>query len=118
MTCTDASTADCDPDRPSDGDVDRRTPQYRAAMAALGRVAGVPAGTVTACRNGIIQGARPHDPVRIDAVSAGNVQQMQGGGAIAPLMVRIVYDRQGGYEIREARVDCQLNAEGAVLALS
>jgi hypothetical protein len=59
MTCTDASTAHCEPDRPSDRDVDRRTPQYRAAMAALGQVTGVPVGTVTACRNGIIQGAKP-----------------------------------------------------------
>ena len=87
-------------------------------MAALGRVAGVPVGTVAACRNGIIEGAMPYDPVRIDAVSAGNVQRIEGGGEIAPLMVRIVYDRQGGYEIREAKVNCQLSAQGAVVALS
>ena len=87
-------------------------------MAALGQVAGVPVGAVAACRNGIIRGAKPHDPVRIDAVSAGNVQRIKGGGQIAPLVVRIVYDRQGGYEIREAKVNCQLNAKGAVVALS
>lgn len=87
-------------------------------MASLGRVEGVPVGTVQACRSGIIQGAMPYDPVRIDAVSAGNVQRMKGGGEIAPLVVRIVYDRQGGYEIREAKVNCQLNAEGRVVALS
>lgn len=118
MTCTDASAANCEPDRPSDREIDGRTPQYRGAMAALGRAAAVPVGTVTACRNGIIWGARPHDPVRIDAVSAGKLRRMQGGGVIAPLMVRIVYDRQGGYEIREAKVNCQLNANGAVVVLS
>jgi hypothetical protein len=89
--------------------------QFRRALAQLGRA---PQATVAACRNGIIRGATPYSPVRVDAVSIGDVRQVRGGGQLAPLFVRIIYDRQGGYETREAQVSCQLDANGRVVALS
>jgi hypothetical protein len=91
------------------------TAQFRAEIAQLGTA---PGAIVVACRHGIIQAATPYRPVRVDAVSVGAVRQVSGGGQLAPLFVRITYDRQVGYETREAQVSCQLDPNGKVLALS
>jgi hypothetical protein len=87
-------------------------------MAALAAAPQLPLEIVTGCRNGIIQAAMPYGPVQVDAVSAGTMQPRANGGAIAPLVVRIVYDRQGGYEVREAKVACHVDQQGTVIALS
>ena len=88
------------------------------AVAALAVQQGAPRAILTACREGIIQAALAFDPVRVDAVSAGDIRATENGGRIAPLVVRIVYDRQGGYETREAEVACHLDAAGAVVSLA
>jgi hypothetical protein len=41
-----------------------------------------------------------------------------GGGVVVPLLVRIVYDRVGGYERREANVACHVDGNGAVASLA
>jgi hypothetical protein len=116
--CGAGTTERCEVSSPDDDSVDARTPEYLRAIAALALQTGVPLATVTACRNGIIEGAMPYDPVRVDAVSAGSLRQLEDGSRVAPLVVRIVYDRQGGYEVREAPIDCYVDANGAVVSLS
>jgi enoyl-[acyl-carrier-protein] reductase (NADH) len=94
-----------------------RTPRYNQAQQALASIDAAPVAMVTACRNGIVEAAIPHGAVRVDAVSAGSIRT-SADGQIAPLVVRIVYDRQGGYEIREAKVNCALDPAGAVTAVT
>jgi hypothetical protein len=118
VPCPAGSPNQCQIGSPDDRSVDAITPEYLRALTALAVRRTAPQPTVTACREGIVQGALPYDAVRVDAVSAGAVQQVQGGGHIAPLIVRIVYDRQGGYEVREARIACQVDAGGAVVAFT
>ena len=60
----------------------------------------------------------PYDPVRVEAVPAGSVGKHRKGGMVAPLFVRITYARQGGYEVRKARVKCTLDASGQVASLA
>ena len=50
-------------------------------------------------------------------MGAGNVRDTKDGGKVAPLSVRIVYDRQGGLETREAKVACQVSASGSVIGV-
>ena len=47
-----------------------------------------------ACRNALVQSARPYNPVSIDAVPAGRSKRLKGGGELTPLMVRIVMPTQ------------------------
>jgi hypothetical protein len=87
-------------------------------LYSLTPLAGVPTAIVAACREGIIKAARAYDPVQVDVVGAGSVRGVEEGGQIAPLVVRIVYDRQGGYETREARVSCYVDALGDAVYLT
>jgi hypothetical protein len=69
---------------------------------------------VAACRNGIVRSAASYGAVSVDAFSAGTLWATESGGQIAPLTVRIVYPA----EVREARVECHLDAGGAVTAVN
>ena len=115
--CLPPGASGCDAGPPGDADLEGSTPQFMQAVA-MAVQPGAPPEILTACRNGIIQAALPYDPVRVDAVSAGDIQATENGGRIAPLVVRIVYDRQGGYETREAEVACHVDAAGAVVSLA
>jgi hypothetical protein len=68
---------------------------------------------VTACRNGIVKDAVQFGALRVDAYSAGRVRQSSTGGQIASLTVRITYPG----EVKEAPVDCYLDAGGTVVAV-
>lgn len=87
-------------------------------LRALPAVAGTPDQIVAACRDTIVAGAMPHDPVSVEAVTAGKVGRHGKSGLVAPLFVRIVYARQGGYEVRQASVKCRLDAQGTVASLA
>jgi hypothetical protein len=117
-TCSVKGDAACDSDPPDDNALEASTPQFALAVSALKVQPTAPLEIVTACRNGVIQAALPFDPVHVDAVSAGGLEEAEGGGYVAPLIVRIVYDREGGYEIREAEVTCQVDAAGVVVSLA
>jgi hypothetical protein len=81
-------------------------------------VTAAPDQIILACRDTIVAGAMPYDPVRVEAVPAGNLGEHRDGGMVAPLVVRITYARQGGYEVRKARVKCTLDASGQVASLA
>jgi hypothetical protein len=106
--CRSADSDHCDADAPDEGrDTDSLAPQFI-----------VPTEIVAACRKGIINAAKPYDPVEVDVVGAGRVQRVEEGGQIAPLVVRIIYDREGGYETREARVRCYVDSLGNAVSLT
>jgi hypothetical protein len=77
---------------------------------------GTPAAVVRACRAAIMSAATPLGAVRVHAVSAGALRQRRGA-LTAPIKVRIDYARQGGIEVRQARVGCRLDAAGRVTAV-
>jgi hypothetical protein len=77
---------------------------------------GTPGVIVRTCRQAIAATAVPLGAVRVSAASAGRLGRA-GGALVAPISVSIEYLRQGGIERREARVNCLLSEEGAVVAL-
>ncbi|RWQ84362.1 MAG: hypothetical protein EOS85_10820 [Mesorhizobium sp.] len=77
---------------------------------------GTPAAVVRACRAAIMSAATPLGAVGVHAVSAGALRQHRGA-LTAPIEVRIDYARQGGIEVRRARVGCRLDAAGRVTAV-
>jgi hypothetical protein len=76
---------------------------------------GTPQAVVQNCRAAVVASALPYGVVRVDAASAGAMQSARGGFA-APVEFRIVYNRQGGLETRQATINCRMNAEGRVVA--
>jgi hypothetical protein len=76
---------------------------------------GTPQAVVQSCRTAIVASALPYGVMRVDAVSAGPMQSARGGFA-APVEFRIVYNRQGGLETRQATINCRMNAAGRVVA--
>ena len=105
------------PSRLSNGESGRVTKGYPfGSLEPLKAIPGTPAAVVRACRAAITFAATPLGAVRVQVVSAGPSRQRRGGLA-APIAVRIDYERQGGLEIRQARVGCRLNAAGKVTAV-
>lgn len=79
---------------------------------------GIPPAVVLACRTAIASAAKPLGAVRVHAVSAGPLRQRRRGALTARIEVRIHYARQGGIEVRQARVGCRLDAAGRVTAVT
>ncbi|MDX8440854.1 hypothetical protein [Mesorhizobium australafricanum] len=86
------------------------------SLAPVKAKPGTPAAVVRACRAAIMSAATPLGAVRVNAVSAGALRQRRGA-LTAPIQVRIDYARQGGIEVRQARVGCRLDAAGRVTAI-
>ena len=114
--CSTGDTSGCVEDPSSESALNRQTPRFLNAVQARFREA--PAAIVSACREGIERAAAPFAPVRVDTVSAGTVQASSGGDRVAPFAVRIVYDDGGAYEVKEATVQCRLDAGGVVTSLA
>jgi hypothetical protein len=76
---------------------------------------GTPQQVVQDCRAAIVAAALPYGVVRVDAASAGPMRSARGGFA-APVEFRIVYNRQGGLETRQATINCRMNTAGRVIS--
>ncbi|RWM81628.1 MAG: hypothetical protein EOR81_06160 [Mesorhizobium sp.] len=87
-------------------------------LAPLEAKPGIPQAVVRACRTAIASAATPLGAVRVHAVSAGPLRQQRRGALTARIEVRIHYARQGGIEVRRARVGCRLDAAGRVIAVT
>lgn len=98
-------------------DASARTTYGYPFMAPLQAKPGIPPAVVRACRTAIASAAAPLGAVRVQAVSAGPLQQRRGA-LTARIEVRIHYARQGGVEVRQARVGCRLDAAGRVTAVT
>jgi hypothetical protein len=129
-----AALAPCD-DLPRRREAARRNPcgpRYTALFAGVGQVSGTredlarfgtplrgrggtPQQVVHSCREAIVAAALPYGVVRVDAASAGPMRSGSGGYA-APVEFRIVYNRQGGLETRQATINCRMNMAGRVIS--
>lgn len=103
------------PSRAGNSDL-RRVTDRLGPFSPLRAKPGTPAALVRDCRAAIMAAAKPLGAVRVYAASAGSLRQGRGG-LNAPIEVRIDYERQGGIEVRQARVGCRLNAAGMVVAV-
>jgi hypothetical protein len=93
-----------DPSRPT-GALAPLTPRYQ-----------MPSAVVIACRSAIEGAALPLGAVQVDVVGAAEPRRSRDGGLSAPMEARIVYARNGRPQVRQARVTCQFNAGGQVVA--
>jgi hypothetical protein len=75
-----------------------------------------PRPIVGACRSALVRAASPYGAVRVEVASTGAPRQSSGGGLSAPMEARIVYERRGRVQIRQARVTCQFDQKGQVIA--
>ena len=80
-------------------------------------IPGTPTAVVRACQKAIASAAAPLGAVRVRAASAGPVSRQRRGALTAPIAVRIDYARQGGIQVRQAKVRCRLDAAGRVIAV-
>ncbi|MET3524247.1 hypothetical protein ABID25_006118 [Mesorhizobium abyssinicae] len=86
-------------------------------LAPLKVIPGTPPAVVRVCRQAIRSAAVPLGAVRVHAASAGPLRRHRLGALTAPIEVRIDYARQGGIEVRQARVGCRLDPAGRVVAV-
>jgi hypothetical protein len=115
-----------DDDR-SGGDAPRVVPRRNAARGSqanlrrrsrpLAAVPGVAPRTVSTCRNTIAAAAKPHGAISVEVASAGTPSRTGQGILRAPVEARIVYATGKQVQVRQARITCQLNAQGRVVAL-
>ena len=100
--------------RPSGRDKTSRDVGYPPLSRAI---PGTPTAVVRACQKAIASAAAPLGAVRVRAASAGPVSRQRRGALTAPIAVRIEYARQGGIQVRQAKVRCRLDAAGRVIAV-
>jgi hypothetical protein len=88
------------------------------SVAPFEPVPGTPNAVVNVCRQAIVSAADALGAVNVRAVSAGTPRRERNGNLAAPIQVRIDYNRQGGVEVRQARITCRLDVAGRVIALT
>ncbi|HEV2559528.1 MAG TPA: hypothetical protein VGU45_12940 [Microvirga sp.] len=76
----------------------------------------VPAPVIDACRAAIAAAASAHGAQHVEVVGAGRTASLRGGGVAAPVEARILYARNGRFQVRQAQVSCRLDAAGRVVA--
>jgi hypothetical protein len=89
-----------------------------SAATSVDEIPGTPAAVVRACRDAVETAAISFGVVSVRAKSAGSLRRLSRGAVSAPVQVRVHYARQGGAEIRQARIRCDLDASGKVIKLT
>jgi len=70
---------------------------------------------VSACRNALMQVAKPHDVASMEVVADGKTKRVNGR-TIAPLDVRAIYRLRGVHEVTRSKVQCEIDRAGRVIA--
>jgi hypothetical protein len=100
--------------RPENCSADGATRSATSAKEVAGAFfgGGIPEA-VTVCRDAMVKDAAQFGALSVDAFTAGRVRASGTGGQIASLTVRIQYPG----EVKEAPVECHLDASGTVVAV-
>jgi len=93
-----------------------RSPLTTGSLKPLASVPGTPPRLVAACRNALSEAAASLGAVRVDVASTARPRPSGDGGISAPMQARIVYARSGRMQVRQARVTCQFDPDGQVIA--
>jgi hypothetical protein len=88
------------------------------ASTLVESIPGTPNSVVRTCRRAVETAAGPYGAISVSAKSSGSMSRLNGGLVSAPIYVRIKYRRQGGLEVREARIRCKLDTAGKVVRLT
>ncbi|MEA2863941.1 MAG: hypothetical protein QOC84_1897 [Bradyrhizobium sp.] len=83
----------------------------------LRAIPGTPYATVAACRGAIVTAAQEYNPVFATTASGGSPLRLRDG-AVAPIQTKLIYLREDGYEVKQAKVSCRLTSGGTVSGLS
>jgi hypothetical protein len=92
-------------------------PERLRSLGALRGRPGTPVSMVQACRARIGRAGQRYGAVRVDAVGAGPTRLRRNGVRVAPIEVRIVYERGGHVEVRQSAAMCHVSADGRVTAI-
>jgi hypothetical protein len=79
---------------------------------------GTPGTVVDSCRVAIEVAATPFGMLSVSVREVGSLRRVGQGAISVPLDVHIEYARQGGVEIRQGPIRCDLDASGTVIGLS
>jgi hypothetical protein len=71
---------------------------------------------LSACRAALAEAAQPYGATKVDVAVTGAPRKSSDGGLSAPVEARIVYSRSGRVQVRQARVTCQFDVGGQVVA--
>ena len=82
----------------------------------LSRKRGTSQSIVSACRDALMRVAQPHDVASLEVVGDGKARRVNGR-TIAPLEVRAIYRVSGVHEVRRAKVRCEIDRAGRVIAI-
>ena len=94
------------------------TPQALAGLARAVPEGPGPNDALNPCRDYVEEEARRMGALQVEAASGGPHTRDRTGRLSAPIRLRIIYGRQGGYEVREAALTCSLDRRGRVVGLS
>ncbi len=103
--------------RPTSGGEAALLTRDEASSASIQQIAGTPRRVLGACKKSVAQAALPYGSTEVTVRSYGQMKSLKDGGYLAPLFTRITYKRRGGYEVRQAPIWCQIDAEGTVSSL-
>ena len=67
----------------------------------------------SACDRAISDWAKQFDRIKVDTIVTGSVRE-DGRDRTAVLDVKIDYNREGGVETRQARIECRVGQDGKV----
>ncbi len=81
-------------------------------------ILGTPDNDVNSCRAAIEVAATPFGMLSVRVRAAGSQRRLGEGAISVPLDVHIEYAREGGIEIRQAPIRCDLDASGTVVGLT
>jgi hypothetical protein len=87
-----------------------------AASSRAGSAQPASGSIVQACRQTLLASSRPYGGTKASAVSGGPVSRTEQG-TDAPINARLEFARQGGTEVREAKLLCRLDGKGRVVTL-
>jgi hypothetical protein len=73
-------------------------------------------GALYKCYAALREAADPYGVVSIAIGSAG-IPRVTSAGVVAPYLVTLVFNRDGGLETRMGLINCRLNTAGTVVAL-
>jgi hypothetical protein len=93
------------------------TPQALAGLARPLPESPGPNEALDPCRDYVQGEARRMGALQVEAASGGPHARDREGRLSAPIRLRIIYGREGGYEVREAALTCSLDRRGRVVGL-
>jgi hypothetical protein len=95
---------------------DRSADLGSSSLRPLGPASPALRPVVRACRTALAEAASRYGATRVDVASTAPPRRSSDGGISAPMEARIVYVRGGRMQVRQAKVTCQFDANGQVVA--